>query len=251
MRRRPRTCLVRTRVRRGATTGRRRCENRGKPRRDRDRDGSGASILQGVEEYHRNGVGRLHHHSRELNDSPNPDTLFLTCADSRILPDVITASRPGDLYIVRNVGNLVPEDPAEHSVDAALDFAVNQLGVSSVVVCGHSSCRRCRRCWRTPRMKRLAPWDPWDSGSNMPARVWPGYRDDHPALVSATSNGFSEVDQLAIVNVAVQVERLVRHEILAPAVASGALHVVGMFFDLSTARVHEVDRTAWWPVTSR
>jgi carbonic anhydrase len=211
----------------------------GKPRRDRDPDGSGASILQGVEEYHRNGVGRLHHHSRELNDSPNPDTLFLTCADSRILPDVITASRPGDLYIVRNVGNLVPEDPAEHSVDAALDFAVNQLGVSSVVVCGHSSCRTMQALLEDTTDETTGPMGQWLEHAR---ESLAGYRDDHPALVSATSNGFSEVDQLAIVNVAVQVERLVRHEILAPAVASGALHVVGMFFDLSTARVHEVDK---------
>lgn len=57
------------------------------------------------------------------------------------------------------------------------------------------------------------------------------------------SNGFTEADQLAIVNVAVQVERLARNPILAPALASGAVRIVGMFFDLSTGRVHEVDRS--------
>lgn len=210
-------------------------------RRDRNGEGADASILDGVREYHRKGVRTLHHHVAELVSSPNPDALFLTCADSRILPDTITASRPGDLYIVRNVGNLVPTDPAEHSVDAALDFAVNQLGVKSVVVCGHSSCRA---------MQLLL--DDGTDAPDRPIRQWlayaddsyHAYRDNHPARVSSTLNGFafSELDQLAIVNVAVQVERLNRHPLIAPLVAAGQLRVVGIFFDFATVHVHEVDQ---------
>ena len=60
------------------------------------------------------------------------------------------------------------------------------------------------------------------------------YRDRHSARVSAQEGGFSEADQADVVNVAVQVKRLARHPILAPAIASGALQVVGMFFDTST-----------------
>ena len=210
-------------------------------RRDNNGERTDASILDGVDQYHRHGVNNLHHHVPELIDSQNPDTLFLTCADSRILPDTITASRPGDLYIVRNVGNLVPTDPAERSVDAALDFAVNELGVTSVVVCGHSSCRA---------MQALLDGTLDDADS--PIADWLGhareslaaYRDNHAARISSTSNGFrfSDLDQLAIVNVAVQVDRLSRHPILAPAVASGAVQVVGIFFDFATVHVHVVDR---------
>lgn len=206
-------------------------------RRDHHGDDAESSILHGVKEYHRNGVGALHHHVPELIGSPNPDTVFITCADSRILPDVITASRPGDLYIVRNVGNLVPADPAERSVDAALDFAINQLGVTSVVVCGHSSCRAMKALLdNTDTSSPMGRWLEYASDSLA------AYRDHHPARESAMSNGFSEVDRLAIVNVAVQVERLAHHEILAPAVASGAVQVVGMFFDFATVHVHEVNQ---------
>ncbi|OBJ86208.1 SulP family inorganic anion transporter [Mycobacterium asiaticum] len=209
-------------------------------RRDHDHEHEEPSIRHGIKEYHRNGVGRLHHHVSELVDSQNPDTVFITCADSRILPDVITASRPGDLYIVRNVGNLVPTNPDEHSVDAALDFAVNQLGASSVVVCGHSSCRAMQALLdhESPG-DHSGAMDQWlEHAEESLAR----FRDGHPTRSSATSNGhrFSEADQLAIVNVAVQVERLARHPILAPAVADGSLHVVGMFFDFATVHVHEV-----------
>jgi carbonic anhydrase len=212
-------------------------------RRDNHDDDTDTSILDGVEAYHRNGVEALHHHVPELIDSTNPDTVFLTCADSRILPDVITASRPGDLYIVRNVGNLVPTDPAERSVDAALDFAVNQLGVSSVVVCGHSSCRAMKALLEETTNQAPSPLGPMGQWLEHANESLAAYRDHHPARASATSNGFSEVDQLAIVNVAVQVKRLAHNQILAPAVASGAVQVVGMFFDFSTVHVHEVDQS--------
>lgn len=209
-------------------------------RRDTSEDGADASILDGVKQYHRNGVGALHRHVAELIASPNPDTLFLTCADSRILPDTITASRPGDLYIVRNVGNLVPTDPAERSVDAALDFAVNQLGVSSVVVCGHSACRAMQVVLDGDGDVPDRPIGHW---LQYAAESLAAYRDNHPARVSSTSNGFtfSELDQLSIVNVAVQIERLTRNPILAPLVASGQVRVVGIFFDFATVFVHEVD----------
>lgn len=210
-------------------------------RRDNHGDDAAASILHGVKEYHRNGVEALHHHVPELIGSPNPDTVFLTCADSRILPDIITASRPGDLYIVRNVGNLVPVDPAERSVDAALDFAVNQLGVTSVVVCGHSSCRAMKALLESSGEGPPGPTGPMGRWLEHASDSLAAYLDHHPARESAMSNGFSEVDRLAIVNVAVQVERLARHEILAPAVASGSVQVVGMFFDLATVHVHEVN----------
>ncbi len=207
-------------------------------RRDHQNDDD-ASILDGVDEYHRNGLGALYHHVPELMDQTNPDTVFLTCADSRILPDTITASRPGDLYIVRNVGNLVPTDPGERSVDAALDFAVNQFGATSVVVCGHSSCRAMKVLLENAPDNNETPMGRWLEQAHESLAA---YRDHHPARASAESHGFGEVEQLAIVNVAVQVERLVRHQILAPAVASGAVRVVGMFFDLSTVHVYEVNR---------
>ncbi len=177
--------------------------------------------------------------SHGLEDGVKPNALFLTCADARIMPDVITASGPGDLYTIRNVGNLVPTDPADHSVDAALDFAFNELGVSSVVVCGHSSCGAMTALLQDATDQATTPLSHWLEYAHDSLIA---YRDHHPARVSAKSNGFSEVDQLSVVNVAVQVERLTRHPILAPAMASGALQVVGMFCDISTSHVYEVNQ---------
>ncbi len=170
-----------------------------------------------------------------------PNAVFLTCADARIMPDVITASGPGDLYTVRNVGNLVPTDPADRSVDAALEFAVNQLHVSSVVVCGHSSCGAMTQLLQDARDARR-PATAMSGWLDYARDSLAAYRDQHPARVSAQAVGFNEADQLSVVNVAVQVERLAGNPILAPAMASGALQVVGMFFDISTSHVYEVNQ---------
>ncbi|BBX74597.1 carbonic anhydrase [Mycobacterium shinjukuense] len=199
-------------------------------------EGNG-SILDRIDAYHRNGAAALHPHIAGLTDSQNPDELFLTCADSRILPNVITASGPGDLYTVRNFGNLVPLDPADRSVDAALDFAVNRLGVSSVVVCGHSSCGAMASLLQDTAEQATTPMGYWLQNARDSLAA---HRQHHPARRSAEASGYPEVDQLSIVNVAIQVDRLTRHPILAPAVASGDLQVVGIFFDISTARVYEV-----------
>lgn len=205
--------------------------------RSNEDDGAGASIIDGINEYNARGSNALRPHVAELVDSQNPDALFLTCADSRILPNVITASGPGDLFTVRNVGNLVPTDSADESVDASLSFAIGHLGVTSVVVCGHSSCGA---------MKALL------SGAATPSTPigrWLGYAHEsleafhnhHPARTSAESHGFNDVDQLGIVNVAVQVERLIHHPMLAAAAASGQVRVVGTFFNIGEAHVYEVD----------
>jgi carbonic anhydrase len=208
------------------------------PRDSGDRDDADASILDGVND-HRIGRGELYPRLAELTDSTRPHAVFLTCSDARIMPDVITASGPGDLYVVRNVGNLVPTDPADQSVDAALDVAFNQLGVTSVVVCGHSSCAAMTALLRDGTDQGTTATSHWLEHAQDSLAA---YRDHHPARGSAESDGLSEADQLSIVNVAIQMERLTRNPILAPAKASGALKVFGMFFDISTAHVYEVNQ---------
>ena len=196
-----------------------------------------ASILDRVDEYHRNGAAALHQHIAGLGGAQDPYALFLTCADSRILPNVITASGPGDLYTVRNFGNLVPTGADDRSVDAAIEFAANQLGVRSVVICGHSSCAAMKVLIEENTDQPATPMGRWLEYGR---ESLDAYHNHHPARASAESNGYSAIDQLGIVNVAIQLERLTHHPILAGAVASGDLLVVGIFFDIATTRVYEV-----------
>ncbi|WP_082929840.1 bifunctional SulP family inorganic anion transporter/carbonic anhydrase [Mycobacterium sp. 1164966.3] len=205
-----------------------------------DHGAEGQSILDGVDAYHRNGRGELYPRLAELTEAATPSAVFLTCADSRVLPDIITASGPGDLYIVRNVGNLVPTDANDRSVDAVLDIAFNQFGVTSVVVCGHSSCRAMEvlHSGLSGTVDHTAVGQWLEHGRDS----LDAFRDGHPARVRAESDGLREADQLAIVNVTVQMEKLAHNPILADARAAGTLKVYGMFFDISTARVYEVNQ---------
>jgi len=85
---------------------------------------------------------------RRLSNKQDPDVLFITCADARVYPTLVTQSKPGELFIVRNVGNIVPPHDSikdKNSVAAAIEFAVLKLKVSDIIVCGHSNCGAMQR----------------------------------------------------------------------------------------------------------
>ena len=101
-------------------------------------------LIEGVHKFHNDEFGNYRKLFRKLSQQgQNPHTLFITCSDSRVLAELITQSKPGDLFVVKNVGNIVPPVSATGSTNstaAAIEFAVSSLRVSDIVVCGHSQC---------------------------------------------------------------------------------------------------------------
>ena len=84
-----------------------------------------------------------HEFKKLVEDGQNPKALFIGCSDSRVLPNLITNTGPGDLFVIRNIGNFVPEyqpDSEFHSTAAAIEYAVSVLEVEDIIVCGHSHC---------------------------------------------------------------------------------------------------------------
>jgi carbonic anhydrase len=167
-----------------------------------------------------------------------PRTLFITCTDSGVVPSAVTGRRPGDLFIVRNIGNLVPAGRMDPSVEAAITYAVRKLGVTSVVVCGHSGC--------TAMTELLGAQD---DGADAQLGSWLAHAENaraafgdgsHPLARSAAAEGYDTRDQLGIVNVAVQADIVAQHPLVRDPHDQGQLDVVGLFYDTSTDRVLEV-----------
>lgn len=197
-------------------------------------------VINGLAVYQRRTAPYLRPHLEKLAHAQRPETLFITCADSRIVPNVITSSGPGDLFTVRNVGNLVPTDRRDASVEAAIAFAVDKLAVTSIVVCGHSSCGA---------MNALLAGNP-PSNDDDYLHDWLGHghralhdydEGRHPVARDAARAGFSPVDQLSMVNITTQVHTLTRHPLIADRCQNGELDVIGMFYDIASATPLRVD----------
>ncbi|WP_445168559.1 SulP family inorganic anion transporter [Mycolicibacterium sp. Dal123E01] len=190
------------------------------------------AVVKGLAVYQRRTAPYLRPHLEKLADTQQPETLFVTCADSRILPNVITSSGPGDLFTVRNVGNLVPCDRRDLSTEAAIAFAVETLKVSSIVVCGHSCCGAMQALFadETPGDGHLHTW----LAHGLPT-LTAFDRGRHPVAREAADAGFDPVDQLSMVNVATQIDVLSRHPLVTDAYRRGELDVIGMFYDISSA----------------
>ena len=203
--------------------------------------GAESSMRRGMVEFERRTSELVRPYLSRLADVHEPETLFLTCGDARIVPNLITSSGPGDLFTMRNIGNLVPDhatcaEGADASIGASLEFAVDVLKVREIVVCGHSSCGA---------MKALLAGAPDDAPA---LRSW--LRHAEPSLVRArtrppvTVDGElpeSAADQLALHNVLQQLERLREYPTIARAEARGDIELFGMYFDVGGARVHLYD----------
>lgn len=192
------------------------------------------SVLHGLAAYHRRTAPVLRPHMQDLTESQNPETLFLTCADSRVVPNVITSSGPGDLFTVRNVGNIIPAGQVDESIEAAIAFAVDKLNVTSIVVCGHSSCGA-----MTAMLGKTDAGDEhlesWLAHGSPSIEAFDDGR--HPVAQSAAEAGFGAVDQLSMVNVAVQVQTLQSHPL------GHRVNVIGLFYDIASAAVLKVTPT--------
>ena len=176
---------------------------------------------------------------RDLALSQSPDALFITCSDSRVVPDLLASTHPGELFTMRNVGNLVPPATADGistgdlSEASAIEYSVLILKVANIVVCGHSECGAMKAVLaRNPKLD--APnLDRWLAHAETAA-----VRLEHEG---ALDTAFARHDQLSQLNVLVQIEHLMTYPIVRRNVAAGTLGLSGWWFDIEagTMRVYE------------
>ena len=108
-------------------------------------------LLLGLIEFREHNLPLYAERFRELSAGQEPDTLFITCADSRVAPNLLASTEPGELFTMRNVGNLMPPAHADGissgdlSEASAVEYAVTVLKVKNIIVCGHSTAEPCAR----------------------------------------------------------------------------------------------------------
>jgi carbonic anhydrase len=198
------------------------------------------SLLLGIDKYHLRHADQVLNHVQDMAETQNPDTLFLTCVDSRVNPNLISTSGPGDLLTLRNIGNVVCADNEDPSTESALKFAVQNLSIPSIVVCGHSNCGAMKAVLANPSKQSHATGnsrDVLDVWIDHARSSYDELRAGHPVAQAAAAEGYNELDQLGMVNVAVQLQKLEGHPLLKAPVKEGRVHLTGLFYDISTARV--------------
>ncbi|MGW4030958.1 bifunctional SulP family inorganic anion transporter/carbonic anhydrase [Streptomyces sp. NPDC004838] len=207
---------------------------------DRPEPSTAHRLANGVSSFQRNTAPLVRDElARLARDGQRPSQLFLTCADSRLVTSMITASGPGDLFTVRNLGNLVPlpgAESGEDSVAAAIEYAVDVLEVGSITICGHSGCGAMQALLSTPLAEGQTPLWRW-LRHGLPSLERMGSRHRSWARISGRLPA-DAMEQLCLTNVVQQLEHLRAHESVARRLAEGTLELHGMYFHVGEAQAY-------------
>ena len=185
-------------------------------------------LLDGYRRFHRHIFPHRREHFHLLSDRQAPDVLFLTCADSRVVPDLILQTEPGDLFICRNVGNIVPPSgELPGGVTATIEYAVRVLKVKHIIICGHSDCGAIKAALNKESLATLPH-----------AGVWLRYLESAWKYLDSTKRD-PEAELLALIhaNVIAQLENLKTHPEVAAALARQSLELHGWFYDILTGTI--------------
>ncbi|GAA2382892.1 SulP family inorganic anion transporter [Streptomyces glaucosporus] len=184
--------------------------------------------------------------ARLAREGQRPSHLFLTCADSRLVTSMITSSGPGDLFTVRNVGNLVPPPGAEvndDSVAAAIEYAVEVLRVKSITVCGHSGCGAMQALYESGPKDPTTPLNRWLSHGRFSLDRLATRHGAGPRIADRDTvpRGTDGLEALCLANVVQQLENLRAHPCVARRLAEGSLELHGMYFHVGEAQTYVLD----------
>ncbi|RAG85289.1 hypothetical protein DN069_12505 [Streptacidiphilus pinicola] len=193
--------------------------------------------LTGVRDFQRHTAPLLRPElARLAREGQSPSQLFITCADSRMVPNVITNSGPGELFTVRNIGNLVPPT-ADDSVFAAVEYAVDVLEVQHITVCGHSGCGAMQSLLHGAHRR--------DGRAGTPLTRWLRHGQDSlqrvrhsPARFHGRSPSTDPLERLCLTNVVQQLDNLRAHPSVARKTELGAIRLTGLYFELTTAQTY-------------
>lgn len=171
---------------------------------------------------------------QRLSNEQSPEVLFITCADARVDPNLVTQSRPGELFIVRNVGNIIPPYDAikdKNSVAAAIEFAVLDLKVKDIIICGHSNCGAMQALYRDEK-----------EFSNMPHLIeWLQLAEPVKEIVLRHYQKVPDEIRQRVTeeeNVLCQLSNIQTYPFVVDALNTGTLHLHGWYYNIGTGSIY-------------
>ncbi len=193
-------------------------------------------LILGIVEFRRKVRKGYKESFASLAAGQSPDTLFIACSDSRVVPNTFASTNPGDLFVVRNIGNLIPPcdkngiSTGDESEAAAIEFSVLSLNVSDIIVCGHSECAAMlalvsnRNNVQTPNLKNWLRHGAQAADQLMSGIVLDLALDEH--------------NQLSQLNVLLQIAHVKSYPAVKKRIEDGTLTVHGWWFDIAKADVY-------------
>src|SRR5271169_6032683 len=197
-------------------------------------------LILGIVDFRERLLPQYAERFRDLSHGQSPDALFITCSDSRVVPDLLVSTDPGDLFTLRNVGNLIPPATVEGlstgdvSEASAIEYSMLVLKVRNIVVCGHSECGAMKAVLKRNSKLKAPNLDTW-------------LHHAHAAALRLEEEGALNValkphDQLSQLNVLVQLEHLMSYAIVRDQVLPRTLRLHGWWFEVASGTMYVYDR---------
>jgi carbonic anhydrase len=194
-------------------------------------------LVAGVHHFKRQVFRQQRELFQRLSEGQSPETLFVTCSDSRIDPNLITHTDPGDLFVIRNAGNIIPAYGAASGGEiASIEFAVTGLAVSDIVICGHSHCGAMKGLLHPEYLAEMPAVSEWLRQAEATRRIVKSKYGHLP--------GAAQLDVAIEENVLVQIENLQTHPAVAVALAEGKLKLHAWVYDIASGEVFAYDEEA-------
>lgn len=191
-------------------------------------------LIQGITKFQRDVFPQKSELFHRLALGQHPSTLFITCADSRVSPTLFTQSEPGEIFTIRNAGNIVPAYrlPAG-GVTSGIEFAVAILHVTDIVICGHTDCGAMKGLLHPERFAHVPAVADWLAQAEATRRL---VLDNYQGLDDAAM-----LDVMIRENVLVQLQNLQTHPSVLSRLAAGNLKLYGWIYDIGQGRVESFD----------
>lgn len=189
-------------------------------------------LIRGLHEFQTNYFKTHREMFAQLSQGQHPRVLFITCCDSRINPHLMTQTEPGELFIMRNIGNIIPPYGATNGAEpAAIEYAIQCLGIENIIVCGHSDCGAMKGLLKLGSIEEQMP-----SVYN-----WLKHAE---ATRQVVKENYTKHDSAALLNVTIQenvltqIENMRTYPVVRTKLRSGKLHIHGWIYKIETGEVY-------------